>query len=39
VVDGKLYLNYDRGVQKSWLADAPGYIRKADGNWPKALGR
>ena len=45
VVDGKLYLNYDRGVQSSWLKDPPGYIRKADANWPavapssKALGR
>ena len=39
VVDGKLYLNYDRGVQSSWLKDPPGYIRKADANWPGALER
>lgn len=37
VVDGKLYLNYDRGVQASWAKDPAGYIRKADDNWPKAL--
>jgi YHS domain-containing protein len=39
VVDGKLYLNYSRGVQSDWNKDIPGYIRKADANWPKALGR
>jgi hypothetical protein len=39
VVDGKLYLNYDRNVQASWVKDIPGYIRKADANWPKALAR
>ena len=39
VVDGKLYLNYDRSVQASWLKDVPGYIRKADANWPRALER
>jgi YHS domain-containing protein len=33
VVDGKLYLNYDKGVQKKWLADIPGYIAKANSNW------
>jgi len=39
VVDGKLYLNYDRSVQKSWQSDVPGYIRKADVNWPRVLER
>jgi YHS domain-containing protein len=39
VVDGKLYLNYDRSVQKSWQSDVPGYIRKADAHWPKVLER
>lgn len=34
VVDGKLYLNYDKGVQKQWLQDIPGYIAKANNNWP-----
>lgn len=35
VVDGKLYLNYSKRVQKMWLEDVPGNIRKADENWPK----
>lgn len=39
VVEGKLYLNYDRGVQRRWSEDIPGYVRKADANWPKALER
>lgn len=37
VVDGKLYLNYDAKVQKTWDADRPGFIARADGNWPKVL--
>jgi YHS domain-containing protein len=39
IVDGKLYLNYSLGVRKSWQADIPGYIRKADANWPRVLQR
>ena len=39
VVDGKLYLNYDRSVQASWVKDTLGYIRKAEANWPRALER
>jgi len=34
VVNGKLYLNYDRAVQKEWNKDVPGFIAKADKNWP-----
>jgi len=34
VVEGKLYLNYNRSVRSTWAADIPGYIRKADANWP-----
>lgn len=34
VVNGKLYLNYNRDVQKQWLADAPGFVSKADRQWP-----
>ena len=37
IVGGKLYLNYDKSVQKEWLKDIPGRIRKADTNWPKIL--
>jgi YHS domain-containing protein len=33
VVDGKLYLNFNEGVQKTWLGDIPGYISKSDPAW------
>jgi hypothetical protein len=35
VVDGKLYLNLSKDVQKLWEQDIPGYIEKADANWPE----
>jgi YHS domain-containing protein len=35
IVDGKLYLNYSKGVQAQWVGDIPGNIAKADANWPK----
>ena len=31
VLDGKLYLNYDAGVQKKWTKDIKGYNQVADG--------
>jgi YHS domain-containing protein len=34
IVDGKLYLNYSKGVQKKWEQDVPGNIVKADRSWP-----
>lgn len=34
IVDGKLYLNYDRAVQTTWRKDVPGYISKAETAWP-----
>ena len=34
IVDGKLYLNYNRSVQRRWEGDIPGNIAKADSNWP-----
>ncbi len=34
IVDGKLYLNYSKGVQKTWAEDVSGKIQKADRNWP-----
>ena len=33
-VDGKLYLNYSKGVQKKWEKDTAGRIDRADKNWP-----
>ena len=37
IVDGKLYLNYDRDVQAKWEKDIPGFIASANRNWPGAL--
>lgn len=33
IVDGRLYLNYNRSVQSTWLKDTAGYIRLAEENW------
>ena len=33
IVDGKLYLNLDTGIQSIWLKDVPGRIKTADANW------
>ncbi|WP_169566016.1 YHS domain-containing (seleno)protein [Sneathiella limimaris] len=35
IVDGKLYLNYSKGVKDTWDKDRAGYIKSADENWPK----
>jgi YHS domain-containing protein len=37
IVDGKLYLNYNASVQRSWEKDIPGRIAKGDQNWPSVL--
>jgi YHS domain-containing protein len=37
VVDGKLYLNYNLDVKKTWEGDVPGNIAKANANWPAVL--
>ncbi len=34
IVDGKLYLNVNRDIQKQWVKDVPGNIAKADSTWP-----
>jgi hypothetical protein len=34
VVDGKLYLNASRSIQRRWEADIPGFITLADAAWP-----
>lgn len=33
IVDGKLYLNFNRQVQKTWLKDTAGFIAKANSEW------
>lgn len=39
VVDGKLYLNYNRSVQERWLKDPAGFIESGDKNWPSLLNK
>lgn len=33
IVEGKLYLNLDKGIQQKWEKDIPGYIKRGDANW------
>lgn len=35
IVDGRLFLNYDRSVQRRWERDIPGRVARADANWPR----
>lgn len=35
IVDGKLYVNYNKDVQKMWEKDMGERIRSAESNWPK----
>ncbi len=37
IVDGRLYLNLSKRIKDKWIKDIPGYIKKADENWPKIL--
>jgi YHS domain-containing protein len=37
VVNGRLYLNYSKSVQRRWEQDVPGNISKAEANWPGVL--
>ena len=37
VLDGKLYLNYDAGVQEKWLKDPAGYNKIADAKFQALL--
>jgi len=37
IVEGKLYLNYSAGVQRTWERDISGNIKSADANWPAVL--
>ncbi|MEM0907054.1 MAG: YHS domain-containing (seleno)protein [Pseudomonadota bacterium] len=37
IVDGKLYLNYSRGVHRRWSRDKAGNIASARRNWPSVL--
>jgi hypothetical protein len=33
IVDGKLYLNLNKDVQRKWLSDVPGHLKQADAKW------
>lgn len=35
IVNNKLYLNYNQEVRKKWSTDIPGFVAKADKNWPE----
>jgi hypothetical protein len=39
IVDGKLYLNYSKRVQRMWEQDVEGNIAKGRANWPGVLSR
>ena len=39
VHEGKLYLNYDASIQKDWLKDIPGFIKKADAKFQSLLAK
>jgi YHS domain-containing protein len=34
IVDSKLYMNFNADIEKKWEADIPGFIQKAEKNWP-----
>jgi len=36
IVDGKLYLNYSSGVQRTWESNMSNYITDAHNNWSRA---
>ncbi|SEN47111.1 YHS domain-containing (seleno)protein [Palleronia pelagia] len=38
IVDGKLYLNYSRRIQRRWNRDIPTHISRGDANWPGLMG-
>ena len=39
IVDGKLYLNYSKRVQRLWEEDIPGNIAKGQAHWPGVLNK
>ena len=39
IFNDKLYFNYNQKVKEIWIKDEPGYIQKADKQWPEIKGR
>lgn len=37
IVDGRLFLNYNKKIQDRWLANRDAFITQADANWPKVI--
>ncbi len=37
IVEGKLYLNYSKGIQEKWEENQAEFIKKAEANWPKVI--
>ncbi|CAH0539919.1 YHS domain-containing (seleno)protein [Vibrio marisflavi] len=37
IVDGKLYINYNKEIKEKWEQDTALHIRQADENWPKLI--
>jgi len=35
IVDGRLYLNYNLDIRRTWRGDIPGFIKQANSRWPK----
>ena len=38
IVDGKLYLNYNKSIQKKWDKDRAGFITRGDAQWTELQG-
>lgn len=39
IINGRLFLNYNKEVQQTWNEAPETYITEADANWPDALNR
>lgn len=37
IVDDRLYLNFNRRIQRRWERDIPGNIARGNANWPDVL--
>ncbi|MEM7181428.1 MAG: YHS domain-containing (seleno)protein [Spirochaetota bacterium] len=39
IVNGKLYLNYNKGIRKKWEKKPASFIKKANSQWPSILNK
>ena len=39
IAGGKLYLNYNKSVQKTWEQNVPANVSRGEANWPKLTGK